>query len=61
MRNDLRSANSQTLFYINTRHGEEVRSAEPFFAVLGALGRTDRFRAHEVPRIKAVLETLKVF
>ena len=41
--------------------GEEVRSAEPFFAVLAALGKTDLFRTHEVPRIKAVLDTLKVF
>jgi len=41
--------------------GEEVRCAEPFFAVLAALGRTDLFRTHEVPRIKAVLETMKVF
>ena len=38
--------------------GEEVRSAEPFFAVLGALGKTDLFRTHEVARIKAVLDTL---
>ena len=41
--------------------GEEVRCAEPFFAVLAALGKTDLFRTHEVPRIKAVLETLGVF
>ena len=41
--------------------GEEVRSAEAFFAVLAALGRTDLFRTHEVPRIKAVLDTLKTF
>ena len=41
--------------------GEEVRSAEPFFAMLAALGKTDLFRTHEVPRIKAVIETLKVF
>ena len=41
--------------------GEEVRCAEPFFAVLAALGKTDLFRTHEVPRIKAVLGTLKVF
>ena len=41
--------------------GEEVRCAEPFFAVLAALGKTDLFRTHEVPRIKAVLETLKVY
>jgi dihydropteroate synthase len=41
--------------------GEEVRCAEPFFAVLAALGKTDLFRTHEVPRIKAVLETMKAF
>ena len=41
--------------------GEEVRSAEPFFAVLAALGRTDLFRTHEVPRIKAVLDTLAAY
>lgn len=41
--------------------GEEVRCAEPFFAVLAALGKTDLFRTHEVPRIKAVLDTLKSF
>ncbi len=41
--------------------GEEVRCAEPFFAVLAALGKTDLFRTHEVPRIKAVLQTLRVY
>ena len=41
--------------------GEEVRCAEPFFAVLAALGKTDLFRTHEVPRIRAVLETLRAF
>ncbi len=41
--------------------GEEVRCAEPFFAVLAALGKTDLFRTHEVSRIRAVLETLKTF
>jgi dihydropteroate synthase len=41
--------------------GEEVRCAEPFFAVLAALGKTDLFRTHEVPRIKGVLETMGVF
>jgi dihydropteroate synthase len=41
--------------------GREVRSAEPFFAVLAALGKTDLFRTHEVPRIRAVLDTLNVF
>ena len=40
---------------------EEVRCAEPFFAVLAALGKTDLFRTHEVPRVKAVLATLKTF
>lgn len=41
--------------------GEEVRCAEPFFAVLASLGKTDLFRTHEVPRIKAVLDTLQVY
>ncbi len=41
--------------------GEEVRCAEPFFAVLAALGRTDLFRTHEVPRVKAVIETMRVY
>jgi dihydropteroate synthase len=41
--------------------GDEVRSAEPFFALLAALGKTDLFRTHEVPKIKAVLDTLNVF
>jgi len=41
--------------------GEQVRCAEPFFCVLAALGKTDLFRTHEVPRIKAVLDTLNVF
>ena len=40
---------------------DEVRCAEPFFAVLAALGKTDLFRTHEVPRIRAVLETLRAF
>ena len=41
--------------------GDELRCAEPFFAVLAALGKTDLFRTHEVPRIKAVLDTLGMF
>lgn len=41
--------------------GEEVRCAEPFFAVLAALGHTDLFRTHEVPRTRAVLETLALW
>lgn len=40
---------------------EEVRCAEPFFAVLAALGKTDLFRTHEVPRTRAVLETLAIY
>jgi dihydropteroate synthase len=39
---------------------EEVRCAEPFFAVLAALGKTDLFRTHEVSRTRAVLDTLRV-
>lgn len=41
--------------------GEEVRSAEPFFALLAALGKTDLYRTHEVPKTKAVLDTLASF
>jgi dihydropteroate synthase len=41
--------------------GEEVRCAEPFFAVLAALGKTDLFRTHEVAKTKAVLDTLNAF
>lgn len=40
---------------------EEVRCAEPFFAVLAALGKTDLFRTHEVSRTRAVLETMSAF
>jgi dihydropteroate synthase len=39
---------------------DEVRCAEPFFAVLAALGKTDLFRTHEVPRVRAVLQTMKL-
>ncbi len=41
--------------------GEEVRCAEPFFGVLAALGKTDLFRTHEVPRLRAVLQTLALW
>jgi dihydropteroate synthase len=41
--------------------GEEVRSAEPFFGMLAALGKTDLFRTHEIPKTKAVLDTLHAF
>lgn len=40
--------------------GEEVRCAEPFFAVLAALGKTDLFRTHEVPRTRAVVQTMGI-
>ncbi len=38
--------------------GEEVRCAEPFFAVIAALGKTSLFRTHKVARTKAVRDTL---
>ena len=41
--------------------GEEVRTAESFFAVLAALGKTSLFRTHEVPKVRAVLETLRAY
>lgn len=40
---------------------EEVRCAEPFFAVLAALGKTDLFRTHEVTRTRAVLRTMNCY
>jgi dihydropteroate synthase len=40
---------------------DEVPCAEPFFAVLAALGKTSLFRTHEVPRTRAVLKTLNVY
>jgi dihydropteroate synthase len=39
---------------------EEVRCAEPFFAVLATLGKTDLLRTHEVPRVRAVIETMQL-
>ena len=41
--------------------GEEVRTAEGFFAVLAALGKTNLFRTHEVSRVKAILDTMALF
>ncbi|MDB6129485.1 MAG: Dihydropteroate synthase [Verrucomicrobiales bacterium] len=41
--------------------GEEVRTAESFFAVLAALGKTDLFRTHEVAKVKAVVDTMGLF
>ncbi len=40
---------------------EEVRCAEPFFAMLALLGKTDLLRTHEVPRVRAVIEALRAF
>ena len=37
---------------------ENVRSAEPFFAILAALGKTHLFRTHEVAKVRSVLNTL---
>lgn len=39
---------------------QEVRTAEPFFAVIGALGKTDLFRTHEVSKVKAVIKTTRI-
>ncbi len=39
--------------------GEEVRTAEGFFAVLASLGRTGIHRTHEVSRVRAVLSSME--
>ncbi len=39
---------------------DEVRVAEPFFAVLALLGRTDLLRTHEVPKVRGVLRALEL-
>jgi dihydropteroate synthase len=39
---------------------DEVRSAEPFFAVLALLGKTDLLRTHEVPKVRGVLRALSL-
>ena len=41
--------------------GEEVRTAESFFAVLALLGKTDLLRTHEVSKVRAVCDTLQQF
>ena len=51
----------QALPHAFEHFGEEVRTAEPFFAVLATLGKTDLVRTHEVTKVKAVLETLQQF
>ena len=44
---------------ITRRFGDEVRTAEGFFAVLASLGQTGIFRTHEVPRVKVVLDAVR--
>jgi len=39
---------------------EEVRSAEPFFAVLALLGQANLLRTHEVAKVRGVLRTLNL-
>lgn len=38
--------------------GEEVRTAEAFFATLATLARTDMLRTHEVAKVRGVVEAL---
>jgi dihydropteroate synthase len=40
--------------------GEEVRVAEPFFAVLALLGQASLLRTHEVAKVRGVLRTLEM-
>ncbi|HPA16975.1 MAG TPA: dihydropteroate synthase [Verrucomicrobiae bacterium] len=40
---------------------DEVRSAEPFFAVLAILGRTDLLRTHEVTKVRGVVKAMGCF
>jgi dihydropteroate synthase len=39
---------------------EEVRSAEPFFAVLALLGQANLLRTHEVAKVRGVLRTMEM-
>lgn len=39
---------------------EEVRSAEAFFAVLALLGKTDLLRTHEVAKVRAVVDAMRI-
>ncbi|QFY43354.1 dihydropteroate synthase [Candidatus Methylospira mobilis] len=39
---------------------EEVRSAEPFFAVMALLGQADLLRTHEVAKVRGVIEAMKM-
>ncbi len=40
---------------------DEVRCAEPFFAVLAMLGQVDLIRTHEVSRVRGVLRTMEAY
>ena len=39
---------------------EEVRTAEPFFAVLALLGQTNLLRTHEVAKVRGVLRAMEL-
>jgi dihydropteroate synthase len=39
---------------------DEVRSAEPFFAVLALLGQANLLRTHEVAKVRGVLRTMEM-
>ena len=39
---------------------EEVRAAEPFFAVLALLGQASLLRTHEIARVRGVLRTMEL-
>jgi dihydropteroate synthase len=39
---------------------DEVRSAEPFFAVLARLGQTDLLRTHELTKVRGVLQAMSI-
>lgn len=38
---------------------EEVRCAEPFFAIMALLGQTDLLRTHEVAKVRGVIDAMK--
>jgi dihydropteroate synthase len=39
---------------------DEVRAAEPFFAVLALLGQVNLLRTHEIPKVRGVLRAMEV-
>lgn len=39
---------------------EEVRCAEPYFAVLATLGKASLLRTHEIARVRGVIESMKI-